>query len=57
MSGSPGLRPIELLKQCLAPDEKRLLARFWQSASGFWRGQSAWLAWLLAGLLVVMIRL
>jgi vitamin B12/bleomycin/antimicrobial peptide transport system ATP-binding/permease protein len=35
-----------------APDEKRLLARFWQSASGFWRGRSAWRAWLLVTLLI-----
>jgi hypothetical protein len=36
----------------IAPDEKRLLARFWQSASGFWRGRSAWRAWLLVTLLI-----
>jgi putative ATP-binding cassette transporter len=40
------------LKTYLAPDEKRLLSRFWQSASGFWRGSSAWRAWLLVALLV-----
>jgi putative ATP-binding cassette transporter len=34
-----------------------LLARFWRSASGFWRGPSAWLAWLLVGLLVITILL
>ena len=34
-----------------------MLARFWQSASGFWQGLSAWLAWLLAGLLVVTVLL
>jgi putative ATP-binding cassette transporter len=46
-----------MLKQYLAPDEKRLLARFWQSASGFWRGPSALLAWFLVGLLVSTILL
>jgi putative ATP-binding cassette transporter len=44
-------------KEYLAPDERRLLARFWQSASGFWQGPSAWLAWLLVGLLVATILL
>jgi putative ATP-binding cassette transporter len=34
-----------------------LLARFWQSASGFWQGPSAWLARLLVGLLVATILL
>jgi len=24
----------------IAPDERRLVSRFWQSASGFWRGPS-----------------
>jgi putative ATP-binding cassette transporter len=28
-------------------EERRLLRRFWQSASGFWQGPSAWLIWLL----------
>jgi putative ATP-binding cassette transporter len=27
--------------------EKQLLLRFWQGAAGFWRGPSAWKAWLL----------
>jgi putative ATP-binding cassette transporter len=40
-----------------APDEKRLLARFWQSASGFWRGRSAWRAWLLVTLLIATVLL
>ena len=31
----------------LAPDERGLLSRYWESASGFWRGPSAWRAWLL----------
>jgi hypothetical protein len=42
-----------MLKQTyIALDERRLLARFWQSASGFWRGRSAWRAWLLITLLI-----
>jgi putative ATP-binding cassette transporter len=41
----------------IAPDEKRLLARFWQSASGFWRGRSAWRAWLLVTLLIATVLL
>ncbi len=40
------------LKRYLAPDERRLLARYWQSASGFWRGTTAWRAWLLGFVLV-----
>ena len=28
--------------------ERELLLRFWQSASGFWRGRTAWMAWLIA---------
>ncbi len=39
----------------LGPDQKRLLlSRFWQSASGFWRGPSAWHAWSLAALLIAI---
>ena len=41
----------------LAPDQKRLISRFWQSASGFWRGPSAWRAWLLVVLLIVTVLL
>jgi vitamin B12/bleomycin/antimicrobial peptide transport system ATP-binding/permease protein len=41
----------------IAPDEMRLLSRFWQSASGFWRGQSAWRAWLLIFLLIATVLL
>ena len=41
----------------LAPDEKRLLSRFWQSASGFWRGRSCWRAWLLVALLIGVVLL
>ncbi len=36
----------------LLPDEKRLISRFWQSASGFWRGPPAWRAWFLIALLI-----
>jgi ABC-type uncharacterized transport system fused permease/ATPase subunit len=38
-------------KTYLVPDEKRLISRFWQSASGFWHGPSAWRAWFLIVLL------
>ena len=40
-----------------ALDEKQLLSRFWQSASGFWRGRSAWRAWLLVVLLIATVLL
>src|SRR5450755_3010224 len=45
------------LETNLAPDEKRLISRFWQSASGFWRGRSAWRAWLLVVLLIATVLL
>jgi ABC-type uncharacterized transport system fused permease/ATPase subunit len=32
--------------------QRHLLARFWQSASGFWRGPQAWRSWLLCALLL-----
>ena len=39
-------------KTYLVPDEKRLISRFWQSASGFWHGRyCAWRAWFLIVLL------
>ena len=41
----------------LAPDEKRLISRFWQSASGFWRGPHSWRAWLLVALLIATVLL
>ena len=41
----------------LVPDEKRLLSRFWQSASGYWRGRSAWRAWLLLAALIATVLL
>jgi len=36
----------------LAPDQRRLIARFLEGASGFWRGRSAWRSWLLAILMI-----
>jgi len=36
----------------VAPNERRLISRFWQSASGFWRDPSAWRVWLLSALLI-----
>ena len=41
----------------IAPDERRLISRFWQSASSFWRGPAAWRAWLLVTLLVATVLL
>jgi vitamin B12/bleomycin/antimicrobial peptide transport system ATP-binding/permease protein len=41
----------------LAPDERRLISRFWQSASGFWRGPAAWRVWRLAVLLIATVLL
>ena len=41
----------------VAPDEGQLLARFWQSASGFWSGRSAWHAWALVVMLVATVLL
>jgi len=46
-----------LFKTYLAPDKRRLLSRFWQSASGFWRGLPAWRAWLLIALLIITVLL
>nr|WP_311977094.1 SbmA/BacA-like family transporter [Bradyrhizobium diversitatis] len=33
----------------------RAKSRFWQSASGFWRGASAWRVWMLCVLLVTVV--
>ena len=41
----------------VAPSERRLLSRFWQSARGFWGGASAGWAWLLTGLLIATVLL
>ena len=38
-----------------APAEKQLLARFWQSASGFWCGTSARPVWLLVVVLIATV--
>jgi putative ATP-binding cassette transporter len=38
-----------------APGQKYFISRFWQSASGFWRGTSAWVGWLLIALLVAIV--
>ncbi|MFG1393627.1 SbmA/BacA-like family transporter [Xanthobacter agilis] len=46
---------LMLLDPYLAPDQRRLLGRFWESASGFWRGRSAWRAWLLVAVMVATI--
>ncbi len=37
------------------PDHRRLWSRFWQSASGFWRGRTAWRAWMLTCSLVTTV--
>jgi ABC-type uncharacterized transport system fused permease/ATPase subunit len=36
-------------------DQKQLLARFWQSASQFWRAKKAWVAFLVVFLVVVVL--
>jgi len=36
-------------------DQKHLLARFWQSASQFWRAKKAWVAFLAVFLIVVVL--
>jgi len=46
-----------LYRTYLAPNERLLLSRFWQSASGFWRGPSGWGAWLLIALLIAVVLL
>jgi vitamin B12/bleomycin/antimicrobial peptide transport system ATP-binding/permease protein len=41
-----------------SPDTARLLSsRYWRCATGFWRGPSAWRAWLLTALLVASVLL
>lgn len=55
---APHFRANQVSNQAyISPDEKRLLARFWQSASGFWRGRSAWRTWLLVALLITTVLL
>lgn len=46
-----------LRRTYLVPGEKELLLRFWQSASGYWRGRSSWKAWLLACALIATVLL
>lgn len=46
-----------LKKVYITPDERELLSRFWQSASGFWRGRSAWRAWFLVAALIATVLL
>ncbi|MFG1203118.1 SbmA/BacA-like family transporter [Xanthobacter aminoxidans] len=41
----------------LPPDQRRLLSRFWESASGFWRGHSGGRAWLLVAAMVTTVLL
>jgi putative ATP-binding cassette transporter len=38
-----------------ATAEKQLLARFWRSASGFWLGKPASIAWLLVAVLIATV--
>ena len=45
------------LETYLAPDEKHLISRFWQSATGLWRGPTAWRAWSLVALLIAIVLL
>lgn len=40
-----------------SPTQRRLLARYWASARGYWIGPAAWRAWLLAALLVAIMLL
>ncbi|MBR0834883.1 ABC transporter [Bradyrhizobium manausense] len=44
-----------LTRTSFVPGEKRLLGRFWQSASGYWRGPTAWTAWLLVIALIANV--
>ena len=47
---------MRLLRQIsLIFDERGLLARFWQSASQFWRGRKTWVAGLAVFLIVVVL--
>lgn len=39
----------------IVAEQSRLTFRFWESASGFWRGHSAGRAWSLSGLLVAIV--
>lgn len=46
-----------LTRTYFAPDERQLLLRFWQSASGYWHGSSALAAWLLVIALIANVLL
>ena len=48
------IQKIVELNAYQVPDQKRLLCRFWQSASGFW---SSWSSWGVVGLLIAIILL
>jgi len=50
-------KPDMLQRSHFSPDEKLLLSRFWQSASGYWRGPRAWRAWLLVAVLIATVLL
>ena len=43
------------MKKSETPDRRRLFARFWRSASGFWTRQSKREAWFLTGSLAAII--
>jgi len=36
-------------------DSHRAWSRFWESASGYWRGPATWRVWLLCACLVVVV--
>ncbi len=36
-------------------DQRRLYARFWQSARGFWHGRRSWRVWLVTALLIAIV--
>src|SRR5271165_2972944 len=40
-----------------APEQRKLLLRFWKAASGFWRGRSSWTAWPLTVALILIVLL
>jgi putative ATP-binding cassette transporter len=44
-----------LTRTSFVPGEKQLLGRFWQSASGYWRGPTGWIAWLLVVALIINV--
>src|SRR5271165_3560495 len=43
------------MSETIKSDPRQAWSRFWESASGFWRGLRAWRAWLLCGLLVAVV--